>query len=155
MAHRRSLPKPLNVDTPQMRAAINLVQAVDDNKTPDEGSLKVLRDAFYIIFGGTKPQDIFGHPLGLVHPPHKPKGYGFTSDDIVSAWIELTKRNYEANGLDAVSALKNAKREAKFEFNDIQNDDDRSIRRHWEKGENTVKNLSTADLEEIIAPYKI
>lgn len=151
-----NLPKPLAVDTPQMRAAVNLVLAVKKGEAPDADSLKVLSDAFFQIFGGTDPTDLFGAPLGLVHPPHRPKGYGFTKDDIVSAFIELRRRALLQS--QPRRALQAAKEDAAYSFEEYGPDTadaERDVERRWRNGRATVAALSDDDLRMILEPYKI
>lgn len=73
---KQSQLKGLAVDSMQMRAAVNLVIAVKDGKTPDSKSLNVLADAFLDVFGGQDPKEIFGKPIGLVPGPGRRRDYG-------------------------------------------------------------------------------
>ncbi len=153
--YRRKLPKPLSVDTPQMRAAVNLVLAVEGGQTPDSKTLQVLHDAFLDIFGGKHPTAIFGHPLGLVSPKGRPKGYGFTPADIVSAYIELRRRQLAPT--HPKNALATAKKEAAAAFVGFANAEDapRAVDRDWAEGQGSISALSDHELQEIIAPYKL
>ncbi|MEF8768848.1 MAG: hypothetical protein ABTS16_05755 [Candidatus Accumulibacter phosphatis] len=152
--YRRKLPKPLAVDTPQIRAAINLVHAVESGQNPDGETLQVLHDAFREIFGGKHPTEIFGQPLGLVSPKGRPKGYGFTPADIVSAYIELRRRQLEPT--HPTNALETAKLDAASAFVEFGGavDAARAIDRDWAAGRGLVAALSDGDLHKIIAPYK-
>lgn len=145
--------KPLAVDTPQMRAAVNLVITVKGGKTPDSASLNVLADAFLKVFGGKNPKDIFGGTLGLVPTPGAQSDYGITPADIVSAVIELEFRKLgQGRG-----NLAKAKRTARDAFIDIGGDvasRDRAIERDWSKGRMTVQSLSDVELIELMRPYK-
>lgn len=152
--YRRRLPKPLAVDTPQMRAAVNLVIALENGMQPNEKDLDVLRIAFREIFGGKNPIDIFGYTLGLVHPPNKPKDYGFTAADIVSAFIELRRR--ELLQIFPRNALTKAKYDALSNFVGLSDGDPaRAINRDWRGGKRTVEGLSDFDLRMILEPYAI
>ncbi len=137
-----------------MRAAVNLVLAVEKGEAPDATSLATLRDAFLKIFGGKNPVSIFRHPLGLVPVKGRPKDYGFTPADIVSAYIELRRRSL-ANTRPR-NALETAKQYAAIDFADFgQEDVERAVERDWKNGRATVEGLSDDDLEKIIAPYYI
>jgi hypothetical protein len=143
--------KPLAVDTPQMRAAINLVIATKDGQVPDMESLNVLADAFLKVFGGVNPQTIFGGTLGLVPTPGGQADYGFTPADVVSAVIELERRRLGGRR----GALAAAKRHACKVFVDIAGPAAmRSVERDWSAGRRTVESLSDADLQAIIKPYE-
>lgn len=143
--------KPLAVDTPQMRAAVNLVIAVKDGLMPDTESLSIIADAFLKVFGGKNPKDIFGGTLGLVPTPGRQAAYGFTPSDIVSAVIELERRKLGGGR----GALSDAKKIALAAFVDIGGaDPERSINRDWKAGRATVEPLSDAELVELIRPYK-
>lgn len=153
MSYRRKLPKPLALDTPQVRAAINFVHAVKNGQTPDDETLSTLCDAFCEIFGGADPEKMFGARLGLVTPKGRPKDYGYTPADIVSAYIELRRRIHEQNGV--ADALAKAKREAQLDFVDIGEVESatRIINRDWKAGRATVESLTDAELHAIIFPY--
>lgn len=149
----QSVFKPLAVDTPQMRAAVNLVISVKDGKIPDTNSLNVLADALLAVFGGKNPKDIFGGTLGLVPTPGRPADYGFTPSDIVSAVIEMERRKLGSKR----GALTQAKHTALTQFPEIGGDiadATRSIERDWAKGRKTVEGLSDSDLVELVRPYK-
>lgn len=143
--------KPLAVDTPQMRAAVNIVIAVKDGQVPDAASLDVLADTFLKVFGGVNPKTIFGSTLGLVPTPGGQADYGFTPADVVSAVIELERRRLGGRR----GALAAAKRHARAVFVDIEGADPmRSVERDWSAGRCTVESLSNTDLQEIIRPYE-
>ncbi len=149
----QSVFKPLAVDTPQMRAAVNLVISVQDGQTPDTNSLNVLADALLAVFGGKNPKDIFGGTLGLVPTPGRQADYGFTPSDIVSAVIEMELRKLGGKR----GALAQAKRTALTLIPEIGGDiasATRSIERDWARGRKTVEGLSDADLFELVRPYK-
>lgn len=143
--------KPLAVDTPQMRAAVNLVIAVKDGLTPDTESLNIIADAFLKVFGGKNPKDIFGGHLGLVPTQGRQADYGITPSDVVSAAIELERRKFGGKRGD----LTKAKNKVLAACVDIGGaDPERSINRDWALGHETVEPLSDADLVELIRPYK-
>lgn len=150
----QSLFKPLAVDTPQMRAAVNLVMAVKDGSAPDTASLNIIADAFLEVFGGRNPKDIFGGALGLVPTPGRQAGYGFTSADIVSAVIEIERRKLAP----AKGALSGAKRNALKSFVDIGGGDIRdalrSVDRDWKAGRATVELLTDSELADLVLVYE-
>ncbi len=139
-----------NNDTEQMRAAVNLVLAVQNGGAPSQKNLKVLADAFLAIMGGQSPQDVFGHPLGLVPGKGRPADAGFTRADIVSAVIELELRRLGKGPGSMVKAIEYVK----DAFIDIDGVDSwRSIRRDWQQGKATVESLTDHELLDLIAPY--
>ena len=159
--YRRYLPKAA-LDTPAVRAAANFVLALDEGKTPDAATMRTLRDAFLEIFGGVRPQSLFGAPLGLVRPPGRPLDHGFTTANIVSAHVELRRRVLVAT-LGDDKALAAARTEAVRAFwgnpdnagEDNADSAERVVRRYWANKEGWVQQLTDDELEAIIAPYKI
>ena len=143
--------KGVDIDSTQMRAAVNLVIAVKDGKQPDIESLNVLADAFLEVFGGKNPKALFGRSIGLVHGPGRRPDYGFTPSDIVSAVIEIERRRLQYKR----GALAAAKKLALQSFIDISGDcAARSIERDWATGKKTVESLSLSELNELIRPYQ-
>ena len=143
--------KGVDIDSTQMRAAVNLVIAVKDGKQPDIESLNVLADAFLEVFGGKNPKALFGSSIGLVHGPGRRPDYGFTPSDIVSAVIEIELRRLQYKR----GALSAAKKIALESFIDISGENAaRSIERDWAAGKKTVESLSLSELYELIRPYK-
>jgi hypothetical protein len=139
-----------NNDTPQMRAAVNLVLAVQNGGVPSQKNLEVLAEAFLTVMGGQSPQDVFGHPLGLVPCKGRPANAGFTPADIVSAVLELELRRLG----EGVGSMAKAVEHVKNVFVDICGVDvERSILRDWQQGQETVKPLATQELLEMVAPY--
>lgn len=97
-----------------------------------------------------------GEPLDkvLARPPHRPKDAGFTSDDIVAAFVALRAREL-GGGEDA---LVQAKKDAVTAFIDLPYDEDnaaRTVRRAWKNAGHTIGSLDTATLEEILAPMEV
>lgn len=147
----QSLVKGLAIDTPQMRAAINLTIAVKDGLNPDKESLNILADAFMKVFGGVNPKDFFGNHLGLVPTLGRQRSYGFTPAHIVSAVIEMERRKL-GNQRGSISK---AKRIAIEKFTDISGEDAmRSIERDWKAAKALVEVLKDEDLIELVRPYK-
>lgn len=138
------------IDTAQMRAAVNLVIAVQDGEIPRKEDLNVLADAFLEVFGGKNPKLVFGHSIGLVYGPGRNPSFGFKPADIVSAVIEIERRRLQGNR----GALAAAKRNALDSFVDISGADaHRSIDRDWANGRRNVEQLSLEDLNELVRPY--
>ncbi len=138
------------IDTAQMRAAVNLVIAVQDGEIPKKEDLNVLADAFLEVFGGKNPKLVFGHSIGLVYGPGRNPSFGFKPADIVSAVIEIERRRLQGNR----GALAAAKRHALDSFVDISGADaHRSIDRDWANGRRNVEQLSLEDLNELVRPY--
>ena len=147
----QSLVKGLAIDTPQMRAAVNLVMAVKDGLTPDTESLNILADAFLEVFGGRNPKDILGGTLGLVPTLGRQSSYGFTPAHIVSAVIEMERRKL----VNQSGSISKAKRIALEKFTDISGEDAmRSIERDWKAAKAEVGVLKDEDLIELVRPYK-
>lgn len=138
-----------NLDNVFTRAAANVVLSMDSGTQPNIADLEAISDGFKKIFGRYDPKSIFGSRLGLVIPIGRPKEYGFTSSDIVSAVVELHKR--KTGCIDAV-----AKNYALQVFEDISGSDAaRQISRDWEKGRATVSGLTTQELENLVEPYEV
>lgn len=153
--YRRKLGKPLALDTPATRAAVNLVLAVDAGEHPDAETLRVLRDAFLELFGGTPPAEMFGSTCGLALPKGRPADHGFTSAEVVSAFIELERRSLAAE--EEPAAISRAQEAAAYAFIDFegQRDATRAVRRDWVQGRSTVEALDDDDLRSILAPYEL
>ncbi len=143
-----------SLDNVFTRAAVNLVCAVDESKTPSSNDLNILANGFRLVFGGGDPCKVFGHPLGFVAPVGRPASSGFTPSDIVSAVIEQKRRE-----LGPVrGSLSAAKRFAMEAFWDLTGKDEdvlRQIERDWRAGRVTVENLSDDDLDKLIEPYEV
>lgn len=153
--YRRSQRKPLALDTPEVRAAVNLVLAVEVGEVPGEDTLRVLRDAFLDLFEGADPVAMFGKPLGFVSRKGRPKHYGFTPADIVSSFIELRRRELEVT--HPTNALETAKKDAAAAFVDFSGaaDAERSVDRDWADGRAVAESLDDDELRDLIAPYAL
>lgn len=152
--YRRKLDKPLALDTPTVRAAVNLVLAVEAGEQPDGETLRTLHDAFLDLFGGKPPSVLFGSACGFALPKGRPIDSGFTPADVVSAFIELERRFRERRGEPA--ALSRAQEAAIYAFVELrQKDPRRAVKRDWETGRDTVERLDDDDLAAIIAPYRV
>lgn len=153
--YRRKLDKPLALDTPAVRAAVNLVLAVEAGEQPHADTLRTLHDAFLQLFGGTPPKQLFGSPCGFALPKGRPPEHGFTPADVVSAFIELERRRLEGEGETA--ALDRAQKSAAYSFVEFegQRDPIRAIKRDWSEGQSTVGALDDDDLRAILDPYQL
>ena len=153
--YRRKLGKPLALDTPAVRAAVNLVLAVEAGKQPNADTLRTLHDAFLQLFGGTPPKQLFGSPCGLALPKKRPPDHGFTPADVVSAFIELERRRLLREGVAAaLERAKEAAVDAFVEF-DGQKDPSRALDRYWDAGRGTAEALDDDDLRAILDPYQV
>ena len=140
-----------NNDTPQMRAAVNLMMAVKSNKQPRAEDLQVLALAVEEVIKGECPIQIFGYPLGLVPPKGRPPLSGFTPSDIVAAVIELELRRLGK----VKGAMSKAVAYAMNNFSDIGNDENarRTVYRDWRNSESLVKNLDDQELKDLVSIY--
>lgn len=153
--YRRKLGKPLALDTPAVRAAVNLVLAVEAGKQPNADTLRTLHDAFLELFGGTPPKQLFGSPCGFALPKGKPPDHGFTPSDVVSAFIELERRRLIREGVAAaLERAKEAAVDAFVEF-DGQKDPSRALDRYWDAGRGTAEALDDDELRAILDPYQL
>lgn len=153
--YRRKLGKPLALDTPAVRAAVNLVLAVEAGEQPNADTLRTLHDAFLQLFGGTPPKQLFGFPCGLALPRKRPPDHGFTPTDVVSAFIELERRRLIGEGdAAALERAKEAAVDAFVEF-DGQKDPSRALDRYWAEGQSTVEALDDDELRAILDPYQL
>lgn len=153
--YRRKLGKPLALDTPAVRAAVNLVLAVEAGEQPNADTLRTLHDAFLQLFGGTPPKQLFGSPCGLALPRKRPPDHGFTPADVVSAFIELERRRLIREGVAAaLTRAKEAAVDAFVEF-DGQADTKKAINRYWGAGRGTAEVLDDDELRAILDPYQL
>lgn len=153
--YRRKLGKPLALDTPAVRAAVNLVLAVEAGEQPNADTLRTLHDTFLQLFGGTPPKQLFGFPCGLALPRKRPPDHGFTPTDVVSAFIELERRRLIGEGdAAALERAKEAAVDAFVEF-DGQKDPSRALDRYWAEGQSTVEALDDDELRAILDPYQL
>lgn len=153
--YRRKLDKPLALDTPAVRAAVNLVRAVEAGEQPNADTLRTLHDAFLELFGGTPPTHLFGSPCGFALPKGRPPEHGFTPADVVSAFIELERRRLIGEGdAAALERAKEAAVDAFVEF-DGQKDPSRALDRYWAEGQSTVEALDDDELRAILDPYQL
>ncbi len=148
--YRRKLHKAPALDTPQIQAAWELVVAREEGRAPAAHALSVLADAFLEIIDGEHPKNIFGASVGLAVKPGRPCDHGITGGDVVSAFIELRRREIAEE--NPKGALESAKREAGVSFPFFHNtaDAERAIDRDWASGRKTVESLSTDDLRKLL-----
>ena len=135
-------------DTPQMRAAVNVVLAVEDGVNPSPEDIKVLAEAFKAVFGGQSPKAVFGHPLGLTANVGRPENSGITPAIVVSAVIEQELRRLGYGNKDLPRAIEHAQKS----FVDSQ--DARTLRRDWSIGKSTVQPLDDQTLRDLVEPYR-
>ena len=140
-------------DTPEIRAMVNFVLAIEENRLPSSADNKLLAKAFNKILAGQHPKEIFGMSLGLETPKGRRPHAGFTSSEIVSAVIEIKLRRLNK----APDALPKAIKYATEVFVDVDNGPSgvRSTYRDWDAGKVMVENLTDSELAELIKPYLV
>ena len=151
----QSIRKLIPLDTPQIRAAINLVYAIENNKVVDPLSLKILADSFCEIFGGRKPTDIFQiMPIGFALANGRPQDHGFKSCDIVSAVFELSRRKYSLLHAQP-KAIAMAKKDTIAAF-DMGPDISSMRKLNRDLAQSNLLKITQSDemLEQIIFPYR-
>jgi len=142
-----------SVDSPQVRAAVNLVCAVERGEAPSMETLEVLSQTYLAAFSGLEPKKFKGYPFTLLLTKGRLPDEGFNPSDIVSAVIEIELRRLgKVRG-----SLEKAINHVKEVFVDIPLDGDpvRSIRRDWKKGKALVEQLSDSELAELVKPYEV
>lgn len=151
----------LESDAPHIAAAKRLVAVWDSKARVDLKDAKALLPAFYAVFGGADPSELWGNHIGLCKPVGRQTQHGFTTSDTVSAYIELRIREFietaKKDGSTGRGALAAAIRDAAaaFRYQGDPESIESAIKRDWRIGRGTVAVLSDADLREIIAPYKV
>ncbi len=143
------------LDNEIVRAAARFATAISDGQSPNPIDLKILAAAFFEIFGGRSDVEIFGKSTNMrTQKNGRPQSHGYTSDDVISAHIEITRRVLER--MKHTKALTKAKKltAQAFELNGDPVNIERAINRHWENGKKFVSNLDTRTLRSIINPYR-
>lgn len=147
--YRRRIEKAAVLDTPQINAAVEIVIAVKEGRSPPQDSMAVLAEAFKDIFAGKKsPNEVFGRGGG------RPQERGITPAMVVASYIEQQRRSLEKT--QSKGALESAKRQAQRVFVDVGGADvERTIDRDWATGRSNVESLSDSDLDEILRPHEV
>lgn len=140
-------------DTPEIRAMVNFVLAIEEDRLPSNADNQLLAKAFNKILAGQHPKEIFGMSLGLVTPKGRQPHSGFTPSEVVSAVIEIELRRLNK----APGALVKAIKYATKVFVDVDDGPSgvRSTYRDWDVGKVLVENLTDSELDELIKPYQM
>jgi len=139
-------------DTPEIRAAVNFVLAVEEGRLPGT-DYKLLAEAFKEIFAGQHPKEIFGMSLGLISPKGRQLYSGFTPAEIVSAVIEIELRRLNKAPGSASKAINHAI--SVFVDIDKGPSGKRCTQRDWKSGQKLVESLTDTELVDLIKPYEV
>ncbi len=136
-----------HIESPQLIAAANLVNALHDGIAPAMSDLEVISQACQEMLRGVALETAWG----LAHGRGRPPETGFTSAEIVSAYIELEWRKLgKVRG-----ALSTAKDMAAKAFGSYKEPDPRKIEDYWRKGKDLVAILSDEDLESMLSIHAL
>ncbi|QWD11452.1 hypothetical protein G6704_02820 [Polynucleobacter paneuropaeus] len=151
----QNLIKLIPLDTPQIRAAINLVYAAENNEVLDPSSLKILAESFSEIFGGRNPTEIFQiMPLGFRLAKGRPQDHGIKSCDVVTAVFELFRRKHSAlHAQREAIAMSKKDTIASFDMEPIISSM-RKLNRDLAQSDLLKNHQSDEVLEQIIFPYR-
>ena len=132
-------------DQQKIIAMANFVDARDEGKIPDTKDLDVIAESMREILIGRNCEEAFGFKAkqNVGRPGHE----GLTPSDVVAAYVELESRRLGGGRGALAKAMINV--QSAF----VENLDERSIQRDWEKGRSTVQPLSNNDLKSILKPY--
>jgi len=132
-------------DQKKIISIANFVEARDAGKIPDTKDMDVIAESMKEILGGRNCEEAFGFKTkqNVGRPGHE----GLTPSDVVAAHVELESRRLGGGRGALAKAMINA--QSAF----VENLDERSIQRDWEKGRSTVQPLSNNDLKSILKPY--
>lgn len=122
--------------------------AFDEGRIPDYDDLKLVHDTCWdFVIGKDNVFKMTEKKNG------RPAKSGFTTDDIISAFIELKRRELES--INDKKPFVNAKKIACEIFDSFSQPAEarRKIDKHWQIGGETASILSDEDLQEIIKPY--
>ena len=136
-----------HIESPQLVAAANLVNALHNGIPPAIRDLKVISIACQEMLRGVAPETAWG----LAHGRGRPSETGFTSAEIVSAYIELKWRKLGKQR----GALSTAKDMATKAFGSYREPDPRKIEDYWAKGKSLVAVLSDEDLESMLSLHEL
>lgn len=136
-----------HVDPPQLIAASNLVDALSKGLTPALADLEIIGRACQEMLRGIAPESAWG----LTQGRGRPQETGFTTAEIVSAYIELEYRRFGKTR----GALTTAKVSAAKAFGSYRELDPRKIEDYWSKGKDLVAALSDEDLESMLSLHEL
>lgn len=136
--------KPLkHVESGQLVAAANLVDALQRGIPPEREDLEVIGLVCQEMLRGVAPEAAWG----LTQGRGRPNESGFTNAEIVSAYIELEYRNLGKKR----GALTAAKNMAASAFGSYRKPDPRKIEDYWRNGKSLAKALSDDDLRSLLS----
>lgn len=140
--------KPLkHVESAQLVAASNLVDALQNGTTPERSDLEIIAVACKEMLQGVPLESAWGFARERGRPPES----GFTNAEVVSAYIELEWRKLGKKR----GALSDAKANAASAFGSYRVPDQRVIERYWSQGKGLVGALSDEDLESLLNPHAL
>lgn len=140
--------KPLkHVESAQLVAASNLVDALENGTTPERSDLKIIAVACEEMLQGVPLESAWGLARGRGRPPES----GFTNAEIVSAYIELEWRKLGKKR----GALSAAKAMAAKAFGHYREPDLRKIEDYWSDGKKSAAAMSDKDLESILSCHAL
>lgn len=132
-----------HLDNDSLVAAFNIVDALENGAMPNHEDLEKIGPALKAMLSGT-PADV---AWGLSRGRGKPPETGFTTAEIVSAYIELERRKHG----DELGALARAKENAALAFGSYRAPDPRKIQGYWDTSKGFVSALSDEDLHALIS----
>lgn len=136
-----------HIESPQLVAAANLVNALHNGIAPAMSDLEVISLACQEMLRGVALETAWG----LAHGRGRPPETGFTTAEIVSAYIELEWRKLGKNR----GALSVAKANAASAFGSYREPDPRKIEDYWSKGKDLVAVLSDEDLGSMLSLHEL
>lgn len=136
-----------HIESPQLVAAANLVNALHNGIAPAMSDLEVISLACQEMLRGVALETAWG----LAHGRGRPPETGITTAEIVSAYIELEHRRLGKTR----GALTTAKKRATKAFGSYREPDHRKIEDYWSKGKALVAILSDEDLESMLSPHAL
>lgn len=132
-------------ETPAAKAALQFIIDVDAGITPNDETMRSVRDALMSILDRTKRADSL---FGLRQSRRDAEG--FTPADIMSSYIELRRRELEP----VKGACQRAKEDAIRAFGVSAKDPIREVERMWKAGRHLAEFLDDADLRAILEPHR-
>lgn len=136
-----------HVNSLQLVAAFNLVDALSKGLKPALADLEIIGRACQDMLKGITPESAWG----LTQGRGRPQDTGFTTAEIVSAFIELEYRRLGKTR----GTLTTAKNSAAKAFGSYREPDPRKIEDYWRTGKSKVSALSDDDLGELLSFHVI
>jgi hypothetical protein len=140
-----------SVETPELTAAIDFILAIDEAELPTGTNLLAVRAMLLKLINGADSETMFG-----LKQNHRAAAQGFRKADIISAFIELRRRQLGSQR----GALAQSKKEVAEHFLEFQKPMEPSSRKHmieryWAEGRRMAEPLPTKDLEALLEPHKV